>query len=171
MMEWLSREWLTLLRLALFIPILAYVVWTDVRKHIIPDMAILIGLIGAAALAGAESVLAQSWSPVWQMLLSFAIAGLPFALVILVTRGGMGAGDMKLMALIGALFAWRVALVTLFFGIVLAGLFAAGLLIFKKAGRKTKIPLAPFLAAGWGLVMAFHAPLARMLWLYYGVVL
>ena len=164
-------EWLLIGKLALFIPILAYVTWTDLRKQIIPDPAILAGLAGALVLAVAEGLYRQSWSPVWQAFVSFAIAGFPLALVILVTRGGMGAGDMKLMALIGAVFAWRVALLTLFFGIVLAGFFAVVLVLAKKADRKMRIPLAPFLAAGWAAVMILHEPLARLLWVYYGVVL
>ena len=158
-------------RLALFVPVLAYAVWRDVKAHIIPDRAVLLGLAGAAVITAAEAVSAQSLSPVWRMLLSFAVGGAPFALVILVTRGGMGAGDMKLMALVGALFAWQTALLTMFFGIVAAGVFAVALMLFKKANRKTRLPLAPFLAAGWLAVTVFHTPLASFLWMYYGITL
>ena len=155
----------------MFIPILAFVVWRDIKSHIIPDRAILIGLGVAIILAVAEAVTSQSWAPVLRMLASFAIAGIPFALVILATRGGMGAGDMKLMALIGALFSWQMALVTIFFGIVAAGMFAVGMMLLQKANRKTKLPLAPFLAAGWLIVTVFHTPLSSFLWMYYGITL
>ena len=158
-------------RLALFVPILAFVVWRDIKAHIIPDRAILIGLIGACLCAVVEALFAQSWSPLLQVLASFAIGGLPFALIILVTRGGMGAGDMKLMALIGALFTWKTSLLTMFFGIVAAGLFAVGLVVLRKASRKTHLPLAPFLAAGWLATTVFHAPLASFLWMFYGITL
>ena len=171
MSGWFVENWALLLRLVLFIPVLGYVVWTDVRKCVIPDIAILIGLVGAVALAIVECLLASSWLPLGHMALSFAVGGLPFALVILVTRGGMGAGDMKLMALIGALFMWQTAILTMVFGIVLAGMFAVVLLVWKKVSRTTRIPLAPFLAVGWGIVMIFHEPIAGLLWIYYGIVL
>ncbi len=54
-----------------------------------------------------------------------AAAALPFALVYLL--GGMGAGDVKLMAAVGAWFSWPAACVAL-----LATVFAGGFLALAK---------------------------------------
>jgi leader peptidase (prepilin peptidase)/N-methyltransferase len=78
-------------------------------------------------------------------------AGLAFgfiALVIVVSRGGMGWGDAVLMAGVGAGLGWRLAAVALYLGLMCGGFFAVFLLAMRKVGRKTAIPLGPFLALG-----------------------
>jgi len=159
------------LKIAAVAPVLALIVWSDMRKQIIPDRLVLIGLAIAVLFTAHACARGQTVSPLWEMLASFAISGAPLMLVILVTRGGMGAGDMKLMAMLGALFMWRAALLSMLFGIILAGVFALVLMLLRKASRGTRIPLAPFITAGLLLVIVFHAQLERFVWVYYGFTL
>jgi len=68
-----------------------------------------------------------------------------FLLVAIVSRGGMGFGDVKLAALIGLVTGYLVV-VALLMGIILGGLVAVILLGFKIRKRKEAIPFGPFLA-------------------------
>jgi len=68
-----------------------------------------------------------------------------FFLIVIVSRGGMGFGDVKLAALIGLVTGYLVV-VALLMGIILGGLVAVILLGFKIRKRKEAIPFGPFLA-------------------------
>ena len=74
----------------------------------------------------------------------FAVMLMPY----LISRGGMGAGDVKLAGLIGLVNGFPLVLVALFIGIVAGGAVAAGLMLSRVVGRKDAIPFGPFLAAG-----------------------
>jgi leader peptidase (prepilin peptidase)/N-methyltransferase len=69
-----------------------------------------------------------------------------FLLVAIVSRGGMGWGDVKLAALIGLVTGFRLVFVALLMGIILGGVVAVLLLALKIKGRKEAIPFAPFLS-------------------------
>ena len=63
-------------------------------------------------------------------------------------REGMGLGDVKLMALIGAVLGWPGALFTIFAGAFYGALVGALAMVRSGRGMKTAIPFGPFLAAG-----------------------
>ena len=76
--------------------------------------------------------------------IGFGLMMLPY----LISRGGMGAGDVKLAALIGLVNGFPLVLVALLVGIIAGGLVAAVLLISRLVGRKDAIPFGPFLVTG-----------------------
>ncbi len=69
-----------------------------------------------------------------------------FLLIVLISRGGMGWGDVKLAALIGLVTGLPLVIVALLMGIILGGLVAVLLLALKIKKRKEAIPFAPFLS-------------------------
>lgn len=69
-----------------------------------------------------------------------------FFLIVIVSRGGMGFGDVKLAALIGLATGFPLVIVALIMGMILGGLAAVTLLGFKIKKRKEAIPFGPFLA-------------------------
>lgn len=71
-----------------------------------------------------------------------------FYAVALLSRGGMGGGDIKLMAMIGALLGWKAVLLTTFLGSLAGSVAGVFLMVFRGKGRKTRIPFGPFLALG-----------------------
>jgi len=76
-----------------------------------------------------------------------------FLVIILVSRGGMGGGDLKLGAMLGAFLGWKALIVALFVAIVLGGAIGAVLLATGRRGRKDPIPFGPFLAAGGAMAL------------------
>ena len=71
-----------------------------------------------------------------------------FLLIALLSRGGLGWGDVKMAALMGIMLGWRSALVAFFLAIIAGGLTAIALLATHTRGRKQAIPFGPFLALG-----------------------
>jgi leader peptidase (prepilin peptidase)/N-methyltransferase len=76
-----------------------------------------------------------------------------FVAVIVLSRGGMGGGDLKLGAMLGAFLGWKALLVALFAAVVLGGLSAVALLASGKLARRDAIPFGPFLAVGGALAL------------------
>jgi leader peptidase (prepilin peptidase)/N-methyltransferase len=78
-----------------------------------------------------------------------------FLLIAVVSRGGMGWGDVKLAALIGLATGFPMVFVAIVMGAILGGIMAVVLLIARKRGRREMIPFGPFLAV---------AAMATLLW-------
>ena len=81
-------------------------------------------------------------------LIGFAIGGGLFFIVYLVSRKGLGGGDVKFMAAAGLYLGFTKLLSAMLYGTLLAAIVAVTLLLIKKIGRKDSIPLAPFLFLG-----------------------
>ncbi len=75
-----------------------------------------------------------------------AIGFVLFLLIAMVSRGGMGWGDVKLVALIGLATGFPLVFVAIIMGAILGGIVAAILMITKKKALKHAIPFGPFLA-------------------------
>ncbi len=131
-----------------FIAVLIVITFIDIDHQIIPDILSLPGipLFFAAAL----------WAtPItWQNALSGVAFGAGSLLLVAVLyrritgKDGMGMGDIKLLAMIGALIGWRGVVFTIFFSSVVGTL--VGLLLIVQGGGslKTRLPFGPFLALG-----------------------
>lgn len=61
-------------------------------------------------------------------------------------RQGMGIGDVKLLAMIGAFFGWEGVLFTLFLGAILGSVIGIAIIISQKGDLKYAIPFGPFLS-------------------------
>ena len=80
--------------------------------------------------------------------LGFVIGGGLFLLVYLISRKGLGGGDVKFMAAAGLYIGFTGILSAMLYGTILAALVGLVLLLLKKIGRKDAMPLAPFLYIG-----------------------
>ena len=124
--------------------ILLVIMVIDFRHHVIPDVLTLPGMVLALAarLISDHSFLEGAWG---------AAAGgggmLLIAWIYRRVRGrqGVGGGDIKLMAAIGAFLGWRYAILILAWSFVLGAVVGVALLIARKKGRKDKVPFGPFI--------------------------
>lgn len=104
-----------------------------------------------------------AWSLFWQVInpaLSWADAALGLLagggitfLIALVSRGGMGGGDIKLLAALGFLAGWLDLLLIFFIAVLLGALAGIILIVFRKKSGKTAIPFGPFIAVAYALVL------------------
>jgi leader peptidase (prepilin peptidase)/N-methyltransferase len=75
-----------------------------------------------------------------------AIGFVIFLLIALVSRGGMGWGDVKLAALIGLATGFPLVFLAIIMAAILGGIVAVALMIARKRTRRQTIPFGPFLA-------------------------
>ncbi len=61
-------------------------------------------------------------------------------------RQGMGIGDVKLLAMIGAFFGWEGVLFVLFLGAILGSVIGIIIIISQKGSMQKAIPFGPFLS-------------------------
>jgi len=86
------------------------------------------------------------------------IGGGLFLLVYLVSRKGLGGGDVKFMAAAGLYLGFAGTIPVILYGSVLAALSGLVLILLNKISRKDAIPLAPFLFTGI-IITIFTPPL------------
>ncbi len=91
------------------------------------------------------------------------LGGISFLMAIL-SRGQIGGGDIKLLALMGTALGWQAGLLVFAASYVVAGAAALCLLAIGKkreAGPIRELPMAPFYAAGTGIVYLLPLLLSR----------
>ena len=71
-----------------------------------------------------------------------------FLLVYLLSRKGLGGGDVKFMSAAGLYLGFSATIPAILFGTTIAALTGLVLILLKKITRKDSIPLAPFLFIG-----------------------
>ena len=149
--------WHTLLYF-IFCSTLVVISFIDLEFQIIPDKITLPGIpvgiiIGSFLLP--DPFMRYNILGLKASLLGFVIGGGVYYALALVSRGGMGGGDIKMMAMVGAFMGWKAVLLISFIGSFIGSLFGIFLMVFKGKGRKTKIPFGPFLALG-SLITLFY---------------
>jgi leader peptidase (prepilin peptidase)/N-methyltransferase len=74
---------------------------------------------------------------------------------------GMGMGDVKLLAMIGAFLGWPAVLLTLFFASIVGSVIGVLLMIRAGAGVKYAVPFGPFLCCGAVVYLFFGQEILR----------
>jgi leader peptidase (prepilin peptidase)/N-methyltransferase len=134
---------------AFFAAVLVVLTATDLERRVIPNVIVL---PATALVLLAQIVLFPDRTLEW--ILASLLAALFLFLPLLVFPTGMGMGDVKLAALMGAALGKSVA-GAIFVGIVTAALYSISILVREgMQARKKTIPYGPFLAFG-GLLVLF----------------
>ncbi|WP_018988969.1 prepilin peptidase [Aromatoleum toluclasticum] len=135
-------------------------VWTmialafiDLDTQLLPDnltlpllwLGLALNLGGAyadisASVVGAMAGYLALWSVYWLFRLATG-------------KEGMGYGDFKLLAAIGAWLGWQMLPLTILFSSLVGAAVGIGLIVFARHGRNVPIPFGPYLAAAGVLAM------------------
>lgn len=133
---------------ALLYSALLVVAGTDLSHKIIPNAVTFPGII--VGLVCATTVLPLSFL---DSLLGVLVGGgilwfLAWASPYLFGKEGMGGGDIKLLAMIGAFLGWKPAVMTIMVGSLLGSLVGVTLITAQVIKREDYIPFGPFLVCG-----------------------
>jgi leader peptidase (prepilin peptidase)/N-methyltransferase len=143
-----------------FCALLVGVAAIDLRYRIVPNRLVAIGT--PLGLVLQLSLAPERWL---ELVLATLAAFLLLFAVAVFSPGGMGMGDVKLAAMLGA-FLGRAVSVALMSGLLLAAV--PSILVLArfgvKGGRKETLPLGPFLALGGLLALLFGHSLLDWYW-------
>lgn len=77
-------------------------------------------------------------------------------------KEGMGYGDFKLLAALGAWLGWTMLPTIILLSSVVGAVVGIGLIVFAKRGRDKPIPFGPYLAAAGLIALLYGTPLSRL---------
>jgi leader peptidase (prepilin peptidase) / N-methyltransferase len=149
-----------------FVASLLVVTFIDLDHRIIPNVitypGVVIGFLGALFL---NHLTYQD-----SLLGIFAGAGILVLVAggyyLLTKRIGMGGGDVKLLAMVGAFLGWPAVFFTVLVGSATGAFAGIAMALLTGKGRRTAIPFGPFLSLG-ALLYLFEGP--RMIEWYFNL--
>jgi len=139
---------LTFLFLFIFCSALVVITFIDLQHRIIPDTISLPGIV-----VGFVSSFFLHWLG-WQNSLIGILAGggslllVAFVYQLLTKKEGMGGGDIKLLAMMGAFLGWKAVPFIIFASSLSGSVIGIALMVAQKKDTKLAIPFGPFLAFG-----------------------
>jgi leader peptidase (prepilin peptidase)/N-methyltransferase len=119
----------------------------DLEHHLLPNAITVPGVVAGLALS-------LFTEPGWQASLIGALAGggalyaIAEAYYRVRHEEGLGMGDVKMLAMIGAFLGWKLALVTLMLASLAGTVVGLGLIASRRGGMKYALPFGTFLALG-----------------------
>ncbi|MEV8357842.1 A24 family peptidase [Microbacterium sp. NPDC076895] len=142
---------LTVVAFVAFAVIGAILAIIDIRTHRLPNR--LVATVGGTGfvLLVAAALTGSRMDALIRALLAALVLFTAYLMLRILSAGGVGGGDVKLAAVIGLYLGWLgwgSVLVGTLAGFVLGGLFAAAMLLIRRAERRTAIPFGPWMIAG-----------------------
>lgn len=143
----------------------------DLDHHLLPDVltypGIVLGLAGAATEGRLLYPPGQRLLPLADAAVGAALgAAIPAAVIVayrwLRGREGMGWGDVKLLAMLGAFLGWRGMLQALVLGAMVGGAVGLALIVAGRGRGDTELPFGTFLCAAGAAVLLWGPELAQL---------
>lgn len=125
----------------LFISMLVIITVSDIAYMLIPNKVLL---PFAIVLLGLRMFV--QLTPWWDSLLGAVVGFGVLYLIAVVSKGGMGGGDIKLFFVLGLVLGTLNTLLTLFFAALIGSIVGIIFLRRTKQGRKTPVPFGPSIA-------------------------
>lgn len=124
----------------IFMSLLMIIFVSDISYMLIPNKVLLFFL--------PIIIVARIFIPLepWYDAIIGALVGyVLLAIIIIASKGGMGAGDMKLFGVMGIVLGWKSILLTFFLAALFGAVIGGMLMLFKKVKRGEPIPFGPFI--------------------------
>ncbi|HOY70350.1 MAG TPA: A24 family peptidase [Methylotenera sp.] len=144
----------------IFVFALIALTFIDFDTQLLPD-DITLPLLWLGILFNLNGGLTDLKSAVIGAMAGYLILWSIYWLFKLVTgKEGMGYGDFKLLAAIGAWFGWKILPAVILLSSVMGTIIGVGLIVLAKRGREVPMPFGPFLALGGIAALFFGQQLA-----------
>lgn len=154
---------LNLFKFCLFASLLIVIGFIDFKTKYVYNSTVVFGVVSGILFAVLEWMETKSipWNYIAGAFIGFGI----IYLIVILTRG-MGEGDIDIALIFGLFLGIKGILVTLFLAIILGGIVATIILIFKLKERKAEIAFGPYLAIG-GIIACLYG--SRLIDIYLGL--
>nr|WP_088033217.1 A24 family peptidase [Evansella clarkii] len=136
------------------ISLLVIITVSDITTMLIPNK-ILIVFLGIFIVLRIISPLEPWWSSILGAATGFGV----LLLIAIISKGGMGGGDIKLFGVLGIVLGLQGVLLTLFFASLIGSVAGITAMLTKKVKKGQPVPFGPAIAAGSLLAYFFYQPL------------
>jgi len=145
----------------LFLAALLAIIFIDMAHQIIPDRISLPGIVigFAGSFINAEVTWQQSGLGI--LLGGGVLYAIAEGYYLLTKRDGMGGGDIKLLAMIGAFLGWQSLLFVVFASSLSGSVLGIAAMFKQGKGGKTRIPFGPFLSLAAMAFLFFQEEIFR----------
>ncbi|MFC1524726.1 prepilin peptidase [Thermodesulfobacteriota bacterium] len=140
----------------LFSAMLLAIIFIDFHHQIIPDVISLPGVVIGFGVSFVNPMVSWQSSCLGLLIGGGSLYVLALAYYLATKREGMGGGDIKLLAMIGAFLGWQSLPFVVFSSSLLGAVFGISAMIKQGKGGKTVIPYGPFLSGGAYLYLFFQ---------------
>lgn len=137
------------LTLAALVPALVYACWNDYRFRLIPNW-----LTAAVAATGIAAQTLWLGVPGLQSAVLGILVGFSVLILFWLVRA-MGAGDVKLMAAVGAWVGPQMILFSIITGVIIGGVLALGIIVYRRRWSQTTANVGVMLTKMSSMRMAF----------------
>ena len=138
----------------------------DFDTQLLPD-SITLPLMWLGLILGYFGVTTDFQSSFWGAIAGYLSLWSVYWLFKLVTgKEGMGHGDFKLLAVLGAWLGWQLLPAVILLSSVVGAVVGISLIVFRQHGREVPIPFGPYLAAA-GLLCLWFGPEILAAWYGY----
>ncbi len=124
---------------ATVIELLMVITVVDLTHKIIPNrLNLIMGIVGAINL-----IITKKF---YSSIVAFFVAGVLFLALALMSNGGIGGGDIKLIAPLGLIFGILPIIYIICYSFIFGAIFGIGLIVFGKKSFLSEIALAPYIS-------------------------
>jgi leader peptidase (prepilin peptidase)/N-methyltransferase len=146
---------------------LLVIIVIDFYHKIIPDIISLPGIVIGFLCAFINPVITWQQSGIGLLIGGGVLYAVAAGYYLFTKREGMGGGDIKLLAMIGAFLGWQSLPFVVFGSSILGAVVGIGAMAKQKKGGKTMIPYGPFLSIAALLYMFYRELINYYLMLYF----
>jgi leader peptidase (prepilin peptidase) / N-methyltransferase len=146
----------------LFFAALLVIIFIDFHHQIIPDRISLPGIVIGFVGSFFNDQVTWQQSGLGILMGGGILYAVAYGYYILTRREGMGGGDIKLLAMIGAFLGWQSLLFVIFSSSVAGSVVGIAAMSKQKKGGQTRIPYGPFLALGAMTYLIFNRQISEI---------
>ena len=150
----------------LFLAALLVIIFIDIHLQIIPDKISLPGILIGFAGSFFNPLVTWQEAGLGILLGGGVLYAVAAGYALLTGRDGMGGGDIKLLAMIGAFLGHQCLVFVIFFSSLTGSVVGIAAMFSQKKGGQTRIPFGPFLSLG-AMSWLFFQEEIRALWFWY----
>ena len=149
---------------ALIFSVLIVVIFIDLKEMIIPDILVIMILI-ISSIHKLLNYFIYSISPeLLNSFLGLLLAGGLFLAIVILSRGGMGGGDVTLIGALGYVLGIRLVMLNILLSFIIGAVISIILLATKIKTRKDPIPFGPFIVVAFYFTVLWGERIIDIYW-------
>lgn len=148
--------------------VLIVITFIDLIDMVIPDILVIIILILSLLHKLLNYIIYHISPELLTSIMGLILAGGIFLAIVLISKGGMGGGDVTLIGALGFVLGARLSLLNILLSFIIGAIISIFLLASKIKKRKDPIPFGPFIVVGFFVTLLWGEGIIEAYWALLG---